>query len=108
MATLSFSVDYMQTANTPAPGEIGFEGGNLTTTVTASGRLDAVGDTVISPTFGVVLSGDDRYNVTVEVTRTSSSTMRFVVVFELDNMGGAYYGGCEHIEKTIDDVPITF
>ena len=107
MPSVSFSVDYVQTAHTSDPGQISFDGSAFSATVPASGRLDSVGDMVISPIMGPVLTPDP-YNVTIEVTRTSSSTMQFVVIFEAATGGGYYYVPCERIEKTIEDVPITF
>jgi hypothetical protein len=108
MASLSFSVDYTQTANQADPGQIQFDGAGFSGTFTASGRLDSVGDTVISPVIGPVLTPQP-FNVTVEVTRTSTGTMRFVVVFE-NAPGGSYYyyAACDRIVKTIDNVPINF
>jgi hypothetical protein len=106
MASISFSVDYTQTANTADPGQITFDGSGLTTTVAASGRLDSVGAMVVSSALGPILTPQP-FVVTVEVTRTSSSTMRFVVVFE-SSSGGTYYGTCQQLTKTIDNVPIAF
>jgi hypothetical protein len=96
----SFTVEYTQ--GTSGPGEITFSVGAFSSTKTASGRLDAVGSRVVSPTFKPAELGNAVLDTVVECVRTSSDAMRVVVVF----VAGAYIGS--GTERVIENVPLSF
>jgi hypothetical protein len=101
----SFTVSYSQSDNTAQPGEITFNG----VTMTASGRLDAVGDVVFATGFTFDANGD--FDVEVECTRTSYSKMRVRVVFlgpTHFDFNAAHYERFPIIEKVVEDVPLDF
>lgn len=85
MATLNFEVQYEQPDNPAADGTITFihEGdlGEVTASLPADGRLDAVNDAVSSVgSFPVTLGGAE-FDAVVECTRTGVDTMDVKVVF---------------------------
>ncbi len=101
---ISFVVDYAQgeTGN----GEITLTVGNAAPqTVPASGRLDAVGDSVISEhglSAGVL--GDV---AEIECTRTSTHSMRVVARFsDSDEFEQDYL--VTYLEHVVEDVPLQF
>ena len=109
MGSQSFEVNYFQVEDVGIPGEITFNG----VTMPANGRLDTVGASVVAAGFSFTSAGDREFAVTVECTRTSSTTMRVTVVFEEPDSYGYGYGyGYGYpgavIEKVIEDVPLDF
>jgi hypothetical protein len=100
MARVSFTVDYTQGAT--GPGQITFTLNGVPTSVTASGRLDAVGNRVVSPEIPVL----GNRTVQVECVRTSSDAMRVVVVFLLSATSS--YSVAPPMERVIENVPLSF
>jgi hypothetical protein len=93
----TFTVEYTQGAT--GPGQITFTVDASSQTVTATGRLDAVGNRVVASLSAPVGGSVD---VTIECIRTSSHTMRVVVIFE------PLEYGVITAERVIENVPITF
>jgi hypothetical protein len=96
----SFTVEYTQGAS--GPGAITFTLDAAATSEPASGRLDRVGDRVVSPKMTGTGYPD---GVVVECIRTSSDAMRVVVVFFNQFQVGYIQ---PMTERVIENVPLSF
>jgi hypothetical protein len=99
MARVSFTVDYTQDAGS-SNGEITLTSDSTSTTVSASGRLDNVGDRVVSPVIPGAVGGHD---AAVECVLTSSHAMRVTVA--IGNILDEYQPNV--IERVLENVPVT-
>lgn len=93
----TFSVEYSQGDSGPGELRIDFDGN--VQVLTASGRLDAVGNRVVSPKFVIGTHGE---LATVECIRTSSSTLRVLLVIHLNSYASPAY------ERVLEEVSIDF
>ena len=101
MSRTSFSVSYTQ--GDSGPGEIRLILDGQEVTGIASGRLDAIGDSVTSP---ILEPPGSTLEVFIECVRTSRVTMRVDVSFDVS----AYAGSSDayKIQKILEDVPLDF
>jgi len=95
--TVSYTVSYSQGSDVNVPGSITLNGSE---TRTASGRLDAINDTVFADGF-VSIPG---YEVTIECTRTAATFMRVHITFVSVSLYP--YDYCAIVEKVVDNVPL--
>ena len=97
---IDFTVSYSQSSDTGDNGVVTFKFNAGSWVLPTDGRLDAVGDTVVTERQDLNIGN---VKATIEATRTSSSEMRVTVVFFAGS--GSYL---PFTERVLDKVPLNF